>query len=83
MNLEELKKLAEKNLHVRFYTESPELKDDIAYFTAANPATILTLISAIETYDRALEYYCGYEDGIIEKTAGNALETVRKSLEDM
>lgn len=52
----DLKKIAESHQHIRYYTESPELKEDVEYFTAFSPKTVLNLISALEKYEEALRY---------------------------
>ena len=51
----DLKKIAESHQHIRYYTESPELKEDVAYFTVFSPKTVLNLISALEKYEEALK----------------------------
>lgn len=49
MTLTELKKLAE--------AASKGIREESFYLNAANPATILTLLSALEKYEEALKFY--------------------------
>ncbi|MBK7380583.1 MAG: hypothetical protein IPJ03_16630 [Ignavibacteriales bacterium] len=83
INLAELKELAEKNIHIRFYTEHEEFKEDVAYFTGANPTTLLTLIIAIEVLREALKEYSILEvDGSVDyNIAADALAKIKEILE--
>ena len=53
--IEELKRLAEKNKHISYHTEHEDLKEDVQWLTAANPQTILSLIARLESLEAKLE----------------------------
>ena len=52
--IEELKRLAEKNKHISYHTEHEDLKEDVQWLTAANPQTILSLIARLESLEAKL-----------------------------